>query len=293
MSATIGYPIDLHLHSTYSDGLKSPEELCGAAARLGLYAIALCDHDTVDGLAPMAKAVARLNAGGALPQPLRFIPSIELSAGSDGHIHILGYGANPRSPSLTACLHAAQTDRTSRAARILARLAALGIALDPDLLDGLKSPAIGRAHIARAMVKDGVVNTVQQAFDRYLAQGKSAYVPRKLPSAADAVSLLKDAGAVVVLAHPCRLSLGDAALNALIKELMGAGLDGLEIYHPSTSRTAVRRLEPLARRNDLLVTGGSDYHGDANTRVSMAHMPSGWLSWAEDLEALLSRVKHT
>lgn len=285
----IRYPLDLHLHSRFSDGLETPESLCAKAARLRLKAVALCDHDTTDGLAPMAEAVAALNT--AQPEPMAFIPSIELSAGLNGRTHILGYGVDPRHAGLIACLTGAKRDRQARAEAILDRLEAEDIRLPADVRASLNSPTVGRAHIARALMAQGVVNTVQQAFDRYLAEGRSAYVPRKLLPAADAAALLKAAGAIPVLAHPCRLALDEPALLALISELAEAGLMGVEAYHPSASPSSARQLEGFARRMGLLVTGGSDYHGDPNTRVALAHMPSGWQSWQDDLLALQAHIR--
>ena len=147
------------------------------------------------------------------------------------------------------------------------------------------------AHIARALVEMGAVNTMQQAFDRYLARGKCAYIARRYMSIADGVSLLANAGATVVLAHPCRLCHDPQGLRALVTELMDAGLSGLEAYHPSASRQQAPLIDSMARSLGLLVTGGSDYHGDPNCCVRMGRMPSGWKDPEADLQALLERIR--
>ncbi|MDD3334056.1 MAG: PHP domain-containing protein [Eubacteriales bacterium] len=292
MSATTLYPADLHVHSIFSDGLRSPEELTAMADRLGLRVIALCDHDTLDGLEPMAKAIARRNAAFPHKPPLLFLPSLELSAGIGGRTHILGYGVNPRDPELARCLQAAREDRQSRAEAIVDKLEQLGVSFPEEERRALCSPTVGRAHIARALVRMRVVNTVQQAFDRYLAEGKSAYVARQLLPATEAVRLLKTAGAIPVLAHPCRLSPDFTVLAALTEALEKEGLTGLEAWHPSATPAQALQLSSYAKRRALLVTGGSDFHGDLNTRVSMGRMPSGWRSCQADVQALLGRTTH-
>lgn len=287
---TVRYPLDLHVHSVFSDGLQSPAELCARASKLGLTTVALCDHDTTGGLAPMAEAIAQRNRLCPGKPPLVFLPAMEWSSGPGGRTHVLGYGANPASPALRAGLAAARTDRRERAERILAKIKAQGIVLSPEALARLNTPAVGRAHIARELVACGAVHTMAQAFQRYLAEGKSCYEPRKVLAASQAVELLRDASAVPVLAHPLRLGLEEPALYMLIQELREAGLRGLEAYHPSADAAGAARLAQYAQRNGLLVTGGSDFHGDANARVQMGHMPAGWHTWREDAAALENAV---
>lgn len=294
MRAAGDYAVDLHLHSTFSDGLETPLELCARADGLGLTHIALCDHDTTDGLSELAigaEAVraARLQRGDGTP--FTAFPCVELSSGWGGRTHILGYGLDADDPALRQCLREAEEDRGQRAEKMLGLLKAQGVGIPEELNSVLANPRVGRAHIARALVKTGAVSTVQQAFDRYLAEGRSAYVPRKWMSANRAVQILRDAGALIVLAHPCRLGLDDAALSALVDELSAAGLRGLEVFHPSAGRRDVRALELLARRKGLLVTGGSDYHGDRNTRVRMGRLPSGWRTMRRDVDAMLAAMR--
>ena len=288
---TVRYPLDLHLHSTFSDGLLTPPALCAHGAAAGLTVLALCDHDTVDGLAPMAAAVEEHNRLFPSGAPLRFLPAIEVSSGPGGRTHVLGYGADPEDPALRAFLAATVKDRRERAGGILARLRAEGVVLSPEALARLDTPAVGRAHIARELVACGAVHTMAQAFGRYLAEGKSCYVPRKVPTALETVQMLRHAGAVPVLAHPLRLGLEEPAQYMLIRELREAGLLGVEAYHPSADRAGAARLAHFARSQGLLATGGSDFHGDANARVSMGRMPAGWTAWQSDLAALESAAR--
>ena len=294
MRATGEYAVDLHLHSTFSDGLKTPSELCGQADGLGLTHVALCDHDTVDGLADMAAAVERvrkerLSRGDGTPFTL--LKGVELSSGRGGRTHLLGYGVNVDDPALKQCLREADEDRRQRAEKMLELLAAQGIEISEQLRTVLISPHVGRAHIARALVQIGAVKTMQQAFEQYLGEGRSAYVPRKWLETTKTVQILRNAGGVVVLAHPGRLGMDDPLFHALVEELAAFGLQGIEVFPPSASRSDVRALELFARRRGLLVTGGSDYHGDQNTRVRMGRLPAGWTGVHEDVERLLDAMR--
>ncbi len=287
---SIQYPIDLHIHSTISDGLETPAELCARGYREGLTALALCDHDTVAGVELMEDALRREAQQHPERPPLRYLPSIELSTGDGGHAHLLGYGVNTQHEGLLATLAAMQEDRLERTKRMLCLLRKQGIRLGCQAEEQLLRPGTGRAHIARALCEAGVVNTMQQAFDRYLARGKCAYIARRYMPISEGVKLLTAAGATVVLAHPCHLNPDPMALRALITELMEAGLAGLEAFHPSASRQQAPMIESMARSMGLLVTGGSDYHGDQNCSTRMGRMPSGWKNPEEDLQRLLERA---
>ena len=294
MPKQIAYPVDLHLHSTASDGLKSPSELCQMADKLKLEHIALSDHDTLDGQAEMqaaAQAVREARKARGDATPFRLLSCIELSSGHGGRVHILGYAPAPDDPALERCLLEAAEDRRQRAAKMLMLLDKQGLEIPEEQKRLLLSPHVGRAHIARALVKAGKVKSMQEAFDRFLAEGGSAYVPRKLLEPAEALSILKGAGAVTVFAHPRRLGLDEPQLYALLEELIAFGLDGVEAYHPSASRGDARVLDDYARRRGLLVTGGSDYHGDLNARTRMGRMPAGWASLREDIERLEEKIE--
>ncbi len=278
-------PADLHVHSRYSDGLLSPAALCALALQRRMETLALCDHDTTDGLIPMAQAAAACNRAGTR---LTVFPAIELSTGSDGHTHVLGYGIDPNFEPLQTVIAALRAKRQARGLQMLEALRVLGVELPADALAGADMPsvAVGRPHVARALIRAGVVRTVEEAFDHYLDEGRPAYVPLEHISAADAVTLLSAAGAVPVLAHPARLRLTPQALEALILSLAERGLRGVEVYHPSASRRDLRTLDGIAKRNGLLVTGGSDFHGDPGSRVELGETPGGWRSWKADTEAL-------
>lgn len=286
---SIQYAVDLHIHSTISDGLETPAQLYDRARREGLHAIALCDHDTVAGVPVMREVIRTQAMQRPDSPPLRYLPSIELSTGDGGHAHLLGYGLDVENARLLETLEQMQQDRLDRCKRILCLLRKQGVHLCCHVEEELLRPGTGRAHIARAMVEAGAVNTMQQAFDRYLARGKCAYIARRYMSIADGVRLLTEAGATVVLAHPCRLNPDPQGLRALVEELMRAGLAGLEAYHPSASRQQAPMLDAMARSLGLLVTGGSDYHGDPCCCTKIGRMPSGWKDPEEDLEKLMEK----
>ncbi len=278
-------PIDLHTHSRYSDGLLSPRELCAQALKRRVKVLALCDHDTVDGLVPMAEAVTECERKG---ETLRLIPAVELSAGNNGHIHILGYGVNAAAEPLRNALAETRAQRRERGNEMLLALRKMGIELPPGLLppDDAQGMPVGRAHFARALVAVGAANTLEQAFDRYLDEGRPAYVPLPHRSAAEAIALLISVRAVPVLAHPVRTGLEPHILEALALSLKEAGLRGIEAFHPSASVAQARTLCSMARRMELLVTGGSDFHGDRGSRAQLGGFPAGWHDWESDLEAL-------
>ncbi len=277
--------LDLHAHSTFSDGLLSPQALCALAQKKQVHVIALCDHDTTDGLIPMAQAAQALVQQG---YPLRSIASVELSAGEDGRTHILGYGVDPAHEALRASCAALRHKRASRGLQMVEALRDIGIEVPQALLPsmGSQGQAFGRPHIARALIHMGIVHTVDQAFDRYLNEGRPGYVPLAHQTASEAVALLREAGAVPVLAHPLRLHLSPELLEPLILSLRDAGLMGVEVFHPSAGRRDGHHLLGIAQRNGLLVTGGSDFHGDRGARAKLGGLPTGWQHWQEDLAAL-------
>ena len=279
-SPVIKSNVDLHVHSLYSDGLLSPAQLCEKARRLGVAYLALCDHDTVSGLPAFMEA--------AQTQGLTALAGLELSCGEEGTLHVLGYGAPQNDPRLTAELQSAAQRRKQRGEKMLLRLRQLGIDVPAELLP--QGKAMSRAHVARALIALKVVGTMSQAFERYLAQGRPAYVPQEHLSAAQAVRLLSQVGAVPVLAHPLRTGLTLLQTAALVEELIPLGLCGMEVYHPSASRQNTRLLDAMARQRGLLVTGGSDFHGDPNTRVQLGSLPAGWSTREDDVQALLSKM---
>ena len=280
--------IDLHVHSCYSDGVLSPAELCALAVRKGITVLALTDHDTLDGLDPMREAIRRLDS-----KDLLLIPAVELNTGENGSTHVLGYGVVMDCKALNDALRSQREARLARGQAMLAKLAELGYPLPPLSLtadDSGALTALGRGHIARALVAAGYVHTVEQAFDRLLNVGKPAYIPQQHLPTTEAVALLASAGAVPVLAHPAELNLSQQAVEALLQSLQPAGLRGMEVYHPSASRRDIPAYDAMARRNGLLVTGGSDFHGNPGSRGRLGGLPSGWIRQQEDLQALLRAI---
>lgn len=281
--------VDLHLHSCFSDGLLTPEALYGLARRKHLRVIALCDHDTTEGLAPMAAQAQALTQA---CMPLTCLPAVEISAGSDGHTHLLGYGVHPECAPLQAAMDDLRKRRVTRGRQMVEVLARLGIHIPSDELPNPETAAMafGRPHIARALVRIGAVRTVEQAFEQYLAEGKPAYMPLGRLTAAQAVALLTQAGAISVLAHPARLHLPAESLEALVLSLQAKGLRGLEVFHPSANRAQCKQFYAMARRLNLLITGGSDFHGDGGSRAVLGGLPAGWHTVEDDVAALMAAM---
>ncbi|UCF20362.1 MAG: PHP domain-containing protein [Gemmatimonadota bacterium] len=248
--------VDLHLHSTCSDGLSRPAEVVDAAQESGLLAIALTDHDTVAGIAEARQRAERLD--------LAFVPGIEFSCHDEtGSTHLLGYFIDPQNGGLLECLGAIQADRLNRAEAIVAKLNGLGleVTFEAVLAQAAPSRLIARPHIARALVEGGWVKSYGEAFARFLAAGQPAYVPTLRISPAEGIARIQAAGGLAVLAHP-GLTHGEQA----IRRLAAAGLDGLETLHPEHGPCEVRKLRRLAAELDLLETGGSDWHGRSDRR---------------------------
>jgi len=273
---------DLHLHTTASDGVLTPEELVRMAARDGFDLIAVSDHDSMEGVAAAAQAGRALG--------VRVIPAVELSCGAHREIHVLGYGVDPRDEALAAFCRARRENRIERTRRRCDQLAAVGRPIEFERVMALARGVVGRPHVARALLEAGHVTSVKDAFDRFLTPGKPGYVPKEDVSVAQAVRLIAGAGGVAVLAHPMELKMGEMALEALVGEWKTQGLAGLEVYHPSAANNHAAYLERLARREGLLVTGGSDFHGEAVRRSSIGEGLERWKTAGEDAAALLARI---
>ena len=241
---------DLHLHTHFSDGTYTPEELVAQGQRHGLAVLALTDHDTVEGCAPMA-AACKL-AG------MEFIPGTELTAEEGGNeLHILSYFLDTENVKLLTEIAKFQAVRQNRIREMVARLNAHQIPLRAEAvfeLANCRSP--GRPHVARAMVQGGHCATPDEAFQRFLRKDRPAWVPKFKVSAAHAIELIHQAGGVAVMAHP-----GLNRTDEVIPALAAAGLDGLECFHTKHSTSTTRRYLEVAEQHRLLVTGGSDCHG--------------------------------
>lgn len=244
--------VDLHMHTTASDGLLAPAALVQAVQAAHLQVFSVTDHDTVDGLVESAKH--------ALALGLRMIPGIELSAiWHRVELHILGYFVDPTDAGLLPFLRERREARRTRLQRMLSRLRALGMSVEPEeVLAQARDGNVGRPHLARVLVRHGFVSTTDEAFDRYLGEGKPAYVPRPDVTIRDAIRVIHEAGGLASLAHP-----GLHNQDEAIPDLVGVGLDALEVYHTNHSPGLTAHYRRLAERYGLFVTGGSDFHGVA------------------------------
>jgi predicted metal-dependent phosphoesterase TrpH len=259
--------VDLHMHSTASDGAKTPEAVVAAAIAAGLSAIALTDHDTVAGMAAARAAGER--------SKIRIITGVELSAvEGDLETHVLGLHLADVT-ELEHLLGDLRTMRLKRAVAMVERLNALGVTVTMDaVLANAAGGAIGRPHVARAIVSGGFASDFKQAFERYLGNGRAAYVPKEKLSIADAVGMIHRSGGLAVLAHP-----GSLATRERIAAFAQVGLDGIEVLHPSHSWEDSQRLDALAAEFQLVRSGGSDWHGgtDGSRSLGMMRVPAQWL----------------
>lgn len=282
LNDTVPVPcVDLHLHSTASDGAHPPEEVVHRAARAGLAAIALTDHDTLAGLP------AALAAGEAAR--LRVIPGCEFSVQAAwGEMHLLGYFLPVGWAPLEEFLVRARDDRARRGGEMVDKLRALGadIALE-DVLAEAAGGAIGRPHVARALVKVGAARTVQDAFDRYVGWGRPGFVEKRLPAFKAVATLVHQAGGVVSAAH-----LKERGTRNALAALKAEGLDAVEVRHPTHDADLRSRLAEHARQLGLRVSGGSDWHGEDVTQPATAAIGGQQvpLAWLEALEAARPRV---
>ncbi len=261
--------IDLHIHSTASDGTLTPAEIIARAHRLGLAAIAITDHDTVAG-------VTQAMAAG-IPSGLHYLSGVEISTAAPrrypcrGSLHLLGYGFNPNDEPLRQALTRLQNARKDRNPRIIAKLNRLGIPLSLNQLEeGAGDAQIGRPHIANWLVAHGVVQSFDEAFARYLGVGQPAYADKYRIDCEAAIALIRNAGGIPVLAHPALIApQGSWPLETLIHELQSCGLMGIEAYYPEHTPEQTRTYLEWAARYDLAATGGTDFHGAIKAGIEM------------------------
>lgn len=248
---------DLHLHTDFSDGTFPPERLVMEASRLGFSAIAITDHDILDGIEPALSAGKQYG--------LEIIPGVELSSESGGEeVHILGYYVDWQNQQFCERLQEFRTSRRIRAMKMVDKLNQLGLDMEyDDVLERADLSAIGRPHVANALVERGHVATVSEAFYRFLGDGGPAYVPKQKLSPAEAITMILDVGGVPILAHP------GMSQQDILLELASLGLMGVEAFHPSHSAQLSYYYCDLARRYGLLITGGSDCHGEAKGVMTM------------------------
>ena len=254
--------IDLHVHTTTSDGAYSPGKIVELAWEKGIRILAITDHDTTRGL---EEAAAK-----TIQYPLDLIPGIELSTiHHDQEVHILGYYIRPDNPDLRDTLDFLADSRLNRVRRMADRLKNCGIDISFEEVMAKGDPAgsLGRPHVALALIEKGVVKTIEEAFNKYLNPGRPGYVPRHKISPVEAITLIKKAGGIPVLAHP-----GINLQHGLLPSCLGAGLQGMEVYYPQHDRETERKLLIMAEKLGLIITGGSDFHG---------HEPQEWQYFGE------------
>jgi len=276
--------VDLHLHTTVSDGALRPEELVRAASIAGIQVMAVTDHDSVDGIRDAERAASDLS--------IQVIPGIEVSAGLDGDdVHVLGYFLDPDDRVLREALSRLQEGRVAQARSMVERLAELGWPLDWDRVMAIaQGGSIGRPHIARALIERGYVGSVDEAFSRFLRRGGPGYVEGQKLLPQEAVSLIKEAGGVPSLAHPIIVGASDYRLDLdrLLPVMVEAGLEGIEAYYKGYTPEVTAFLFGLASRYRLVPTGGSDFHGGGV--VADAELGAVEVPW-ETVERLRGRQR--
>lgn len=290
--------IDLHCHSTASDGSLPPREVVRLGKAQGISAMSLTDHDTIAGIGEAAETAAELG--------IDFIPGIEISAEFPlpGTLHILGYGIDPNSSVLRAMTDALVAGRDNRNPKIVEKLESMGVAIsmeeveqeargDQKTTEAVSPPSvIGRPHIAAILVRKGYVTSVKQAFDKYLAPGGLAYFDKERLSPALALQCIKDSGGIPVLAHPVQLRTeNDAQLQNVLKNLVDLGLGGIEVLHSDHTPDQTEKYRALARRYNLVPTGGSDFHGRSKEKISLGYV-NGQRVPRELFEQLKEKLNH-
>lgn len=277
--------LDLHIHTTDSDGTDSPTQVVESAKAAGFYAIAITDHDTLGGIAEGMAAGERVG--------LRVIPGCEISAGGVSEVHVLGYGLMPGC-GIDELLSDMRNERFRRMELMIDRLHERGIEIDMERVKSYTNGPVGRAHLARALLEGGYVTSIKDAFNKYLAPGAVAYVPRRKLETRVVISMIRDCGGVPIVAHPGRGCSDTFWLEECLRTWKKRGLMGVEAYHPAHGLSMARALDRMARRNGLLVTGGSDYHGG----VKIQKIGDGLIGWKrmeqdyKELENAISRAGH-
>lgn len=266
--------LDLHLHTTFSDGSFPPAEVLARAHKAGVTALAITDHDIVDGLPEAFEAGSRLG--------IEVIPGIEISSQYHGsEIHILGYFLDWQDPLLHTRMAQLRESRHVRNPQIVEKLRGLGMDMTYEDVKALAGTgSVGRPHIARMLMEKGYVQSSKEAFDRFLADGRPAYVPRALPSTEEGVRWIKEAKGIPVLAHPLWIKVPDDHLDEFCDNLKGHGLGGIEVHYSTHTPQQTSKFLHLAKRLDLLSTGGSDFHGltkpdiEVGTGRGRLHVPN-------------------
>ncbi len=260
--------IDLHVHTTMSDGTFSPTAVVDLAREKNLRAIAITDHDTVSGI---PEAVQASHGSG-----VEIIPGVEISGACDfGILHILGYFIDHQDESLLSRLDYLRTQRKTRISKILDKLLKNNVYVsEEDVLKESQGSSPGRPHLANILYQYGYVKTRQDAFEKYLRKGACAYVPKVKLDAAEAISLIRDAGGIAAIAHPHSLDINDPdKLTEKIKSLVDMGLQAIEAFYPKHSPEQTKLFKDIANKLDLIVTGGTDFHGANKPGIELGYFP--------------------
>ena len=260
MACNLGGGIDLHIHTSASDGSHTPNEIVEIAQQLRLEALSITDHDTIDG-------VKEILATGLL-KTIKFVPGIEISAAApkssklDGSLHLLGYGIDPDNNDLNKLLVLLHQSRANRVPHIVDKLYQLGIHLSiTEIKKQAQKSILGRPHIAKALVSHGYANSVDDAFNRFLGKGKPAYADKFRITCQTAIETIKAAGGLAVLAHPFLIDHNFEKIENLVDLMIPLGLAGIECIYPEHTKAATSFYKSLAKRKGLLITGGTDFHG--------------------------------
>lgn len=279
--------LDLHLHTNHSDGSFAPTEVLELAHKAGVTALAITDHDITMGIPEATLTGQRLG--------IEVIPGIEISSTfGDSELHMLGYFLDWQDAQLNQRLTTLRDSRHRRNPQIVERLQSLGIDITYDEVRALAgTDSVGRPHIARVLMEKQVVASAKEAFDRFFANGKPAYVPRDLPSPAEAIQWIKAAKGLAVLAHPTWVKTTEGTLTDLARQLKADGLDGVEVHYSTHTARQTRDYLSLAKQLSLLVTGGSDFHGLTKPDIEVGigrgtlHVPDSLLHKLKDAAAQL------
>ena len=263
--------IDLHVHSTFSDGSETTEKLVKLAAEAKLAAFALTDHDTTDGYKSLYEAASKHNVGIPKEDQLEVLPGVEISAAyKNKDIHILGLLVDPNDSEFNALLKAAEKERISRNIKMIENLKSAGIPISyEEIVASAPDSIITRAHFGKYLVEKGIVNDYPSAFEKYLGDNTPYYVARKFTSPKDAIEGIIKAGGVPVLAHPIIYRLPIPELEALVDTLITYGLRGIETLYSSHSKQDENYVRGLAKRKGLVITGGSDFHGKPKPAINL------------------------
>ena len=275
--------IDLHTHSSASDGADSPAELMALAAADSLAAVALTDHDTVSGLDEAAIAGKRLGVD--------LVRGCEVAVSSPyGEVHLLGLWLPEKPATLAMALEKIRLERDGRNRDMVEKFQRAGFAVSyPELLAVAAGESVGRPHMARLLVEKGICSSTREAFATFLGDGKAMYVPRVLPSPAQGLAMLQAEGATTVLAHPMLLRAALPELEGLVCQLVALGLDAIEAYYSEHDAAATRCAKRLADRHGLACSGGSDYHGSVRSGVPLGRVWNGARVPVAVMEDLLER----